>query len=169
MHNLSYRLRVAIAIACVVCGLIITIYPGFLALTICRIIGLIALLAGVLEIRDEDGNYSINMGNIGSLLLIIIGAILVLLPSLIIRSIALVGGLAIIGLCIKMLFNALEAQENGSEHWYISLALAISGILVGLLLIIGGRFMAGLVTRVVGLALLVAGVRLCLNTFANKE
>lgn len=168
MNSYNRYFRLLPAIACLVCGLMLAGNPAMLARGVCRIIGIIALVAGVSELADSTSAYSVRSRGSSAILSVIIAVVLIFMPGLVLRSISLIAGIIIGVLCLHSLMASLEARALGRHFWPYAMGLSIAGIVVGVIMMFGGISATTLVIRLIGIALVIGGARMLVGAAASR-
>ena len=137
-------------------GLCLLFWSGSVIKISSILLGIIYISYGVISviryIRD-DIKSAINL--ISGIISIVIGVIILLRPTIIAESLSFIIGLLIIIMCIANITNALE--EKGPSN-RISIGLAITGIVIGILCIIGKILVPNIILEVIGVLLIIFGV-----------
>ena len=157
MNNFSKYLWLVPSAACALLGLLLLVNPGAMANTVCVILGIIALVAGLAGLIDKSGKHSVRSNRTQSVLCLIAAAVLIFMPGFVLRSISLVAGVLLIAACGVKLFSALDDRKLGTHGWETALVVSGVGIVVGILMFTGVISVTYLVIRLIGIALAYAG------------
>ena len=123
------------ALLMIVLGAVLFLMPGLALTTVLRLIGAVAAVIGGIRLaeflRDRDRGAADDAAAGGALLAVIAGAVLLLMPKLVISVFPLVVGVLILLYGIAKLMQALEAKRGNAEGWQVRLVLAIVTIACG--------------------------------------
>jgi len=155
MYKVSKYMYIALAAMAVICGIMLTFNPAGFANSVCRIIGIIALAAGIMKTIEEKNSHTPMSRS--SLCMIILGALLLIMPSLVLRFISMVAGVALIYYSLPRAKTALDDRKLGSSGWEVRLGLSVGGAVIGALMVLGGASLAHIIVRLLGIALIAIG------------
>lgn len=156
------------AIACLVCGLMLLFNPGSMARSVCRIIGIIALVSGVSELLDGSSAYSARNRGSGAILSIIVAIVLIFMPDFVLRFISLIAGIIIAAACLHSLLSSLEARALGRHYWFVSCAASALGMLLGIIMLFGGISATNIVIRLIGFSLAAGGTGMLVSALSGR-
>lgn len=144
-------------------GLALLIWPGFSSMLICRCLGVLCLVYGIIKLfgyfsKDPyrlafqfDLALGIFFLVLGAALLFFSHALLSLLP-------VLVGVFTVVGGVFK-LQTAFDARRFGMGKWWGMLLLSLAVIAIGAILLVRPFQSAMLAVRFMGLAILLSGIQ----------
>jgi len=167
MYRASKYIWLAIAAIILVCGFMITFNPAAFANSVCRVIGVISLLAGIMNLM-EDKNARTPFSRTG-IVTLAAGALLLIAPGLVLRFISIFAGAALIVFSIPRLRNALDAKKLNTSGWEVMLGLSVGGIAIGALLVLGGASLANIIVRIIGIALIAFGAWMGFTTVRSEN
>lgn len=159
----KYRVvPLALAAACLICGLILLFNSSAASRSVFRILGVLALVAGGVRLSDE---YSIahKVENMQKTVLTrgciecAAGLFLILFTGFVLNIISFVVGLALLGTCAYLIWQAMYSSTKGTPGWWAVVAACAAGAVFSLVMMCGGINVVGLVIRVAGLALAIYG------------
>ncbi|MBP3249306.1 MAG: DUF308 domain-containing protein [Ruminococcus sp.] len=163
MTNMKYN-GYTKGVLLIVAGLLIAFFPGLIS-GIFYTIGGIILAFSIVSLIAGIGAFGGKIFGGGSIAGIIIGIVIISLPSLVHIGIPLIAGVVFASTGLERLFTAIQAKKLG-KNWIISLVAAI------VLLLIGGTLMfhpvkTGTAARILlGAALVGVGV---FNSFVDSK
>ncbi len=155
MYKASKYIWLVIAAITLICGFMITFNPAGFANSVCRMVGILSLIGGVMRFVDER-NSRTPMGT-STVILLTSGVLLLVAPSVVLRFISIFAGIALISFSIPRLRNALDDKKLGAHGWEVMLGLSVGGVAIGALLIFGGASLANIIVRILGIALIAIG------------
>lgn len=160
MDKLSKYLYLVPGAMCIICGLVLLFNPGAMAAGICRIIGIVALISGIVGFINERGGAYRRSASARTILCLVSGAVLLFMPGLVLRSISLAAGIIIAAYGLTQLLAALDAKKLGRANWPLALITPVILLILGIIMINGGISVANLAIRVIGVVLSVYGLRM---------
>jgi uncharacterized membrane protein HdeD (DUF308 family) len=158
------------ALALILIGIMFLISPVSSMVTIARAIGIILMIAGILEIvvAVRSTGRPISLLTAGSLLLVLVGLWVFLHPSFILSSINLVLGVIIVVSAVSSLGQAAQIRRSGWDS-SLSMVLSIAGIILGVLIILNPFSTAKTLARIIGIVTIYQGiVKLRVASMMNK-
>lgn len=156
------------AVACLACGLTLLFNPDAMARSVCRIIGVIALIGGLSELADGASAYSARNRGSGAILSVIIAIVLIFMPDFVLRSISLIAGVIIAAACLHSLMSSLEARVLGRRYWFVACAVSALGTLLGVIMLFGGISATNIVVRMIGLVLASGGAGMLVSALTGR-
>lgn len=129
----------ASAILCVIFGLVLIIWPGTTAQIVCRMLGGVLLIYGIIQIAVYLFNRERTVLSQGMLVLgivfAVIGAWILLKPDTIIKAVPVIIGVLIVIHGMHNIVQAVALQKDGYEKWWLAfifgcLTVAAGGILI---------------------------------------
>ena len=167
MYKASKYIWLALAAVALICGSMITFNPAGFANSVCRMVGILSLIGGVMRVIDEH-NSRTPMG-MSTVILLTSGALLLIAPGMILRFISIFAGIALISFSIPRLRNALDDKKLGAHGWEVMLGLSVGGVAIGALLILGGASLANIIVRILGIALIAIGGWMAYTTIRKED
>ena len=154
----------ALAAVCLVCGLILMFNSGAVSRVIFRILGVISLIYGAMNLTGALSNggklEDLPRPMLARIILeLVAGVILIFFTGFVLDFISFVVGGALLVICGYMLRQSLRASNVGSAGWWGTVVLAAIGVIIAIVMIFGGINVVGLVVRALGLALALYGGR----------
>ena len=147
------------SIALILIGIIFVVSPESSMATIARAIGIILMIAGIMEIvvSIRSTGRPVSLLTVGSLLLALVGLWIFWEPSFILTSINLVFGVIVILSALSSLGQAAQMRRSG---WDSSLAmvLSIAGIILGVLIILNPFSTSRTLARIIGIVMIYQGI-----------
>lgn len=149
------------AIFCTV-GVLLILFPQVSALTLCRILGAILILYGVIKMI---GYFSKDLYRLAfqydlafGILIDLIGLILLAVPSRVMSFLFIVFGILILTDGLFKIQIALDARSFGIRKWWLVFSLAVLSGVLGLLLILRPVESMQFIMALLGVSLLCDGV-----------
>lgn len=155
MYKVSKYVYLALAAIALICGFMLAFNPHSFADSVCRVIGIICLVGGIMKVLDSKNAHK--PANQNGIITLVVGVLLLIVPGLVLRFISIFAGIVLIAYCLPRLKSALDARKLGSHGWELSLGLSVGGIAIGVLLILGGASIATIIVRLIGIALIAIG------------
>lgn len=153
------NVSIIISALAVIVGIVLLVWPGISAVTICYLIGATVILSGIIRLV---GYFAKDMYNLNfqfdfalGVFLIALGIILLCNPKNTVSALHLVIGVIILADSVFKLQTSIEAKHFGLNKWWMILCVAIICSLFGLLLIAYPFKMASLLIRIMGIAVIV--------------
>ncbi len=153
------NVSIIISALAVIVGIVLLIWPGISAVTICYLIGATVILSGIIRLV---GYFAKDLYNLNfqfdfalGVFLIALGIILLCNPKNTVSALHLVIGVIILADSVFKLQTSIEAKHFGLNKWWMILCVAIICSLFGLLLIAYPFKMASLLIRIMGIAVIV--------------
>lgn len=129
----------ASAILCVLFGLVLIIWPGTTTQIVCRMLGMILLIYGIIQIAIYLFNAERTVISQGVLVLGIIcavfGAWILFNPAVIIKTIPVIIGVLIAIHGFNNIAQAIALQKEGYEKWWLALIFGLLTVGAGSVLI----------------------------------
>ena len=147
------------ALALILIGIMFLISPVSSMVTIARAIGIILMIAGIMEIviAVRSTGRPISLLTAGSLLLVLVGLWVFLHPSFILSSINLVLGVIIVVSAVSSLGQAAQIRRSGRDS-SLSMVLSIAGIILGVLIIVRPESFVEFIIILAGAFILLSGI-----------
>ena len=162
---------VLLSVFFLVLGLLLVCNPGTSMVTICRILGGIALAFGVVKIvlyfvRDIEGvavRYDFAVGAFT----IIVGALLLWRAPTMVGILSVVIGLFILVDCVFKLQVAIDSRRMGASSWWVTLLFTCVCMVMGFLLVFDPFSGQQVLATVMGISLIADGLQnLCTVIYA---
>lgn len=129
----------ASAILCVLFGLVLIIWPGTTTQIVCRMLGMILLIYGIIQIAIYLFNAERTVISQGVLVLGIICAVfgtwILFNPAVIIKTIPVIIGVLIAIHGFNNIAQAIALQKEGYEKWWLALIFGLLTVGAGSVLI----------------------------------
>jgi len=151
---------VVTSILLAVVGLILLVQPGQSLELICRILGAIVLVAGIVEILFGLAGRGTMMGNSNIVfggIIAVVGLVILTRPDLLVSLLPFVGGIIITVHGVTSLIKSFQLIGGKDKYWWLGLLLSILSVGFGLLLFFKSYEAAEFTARIVGLFLLYTG------------
>ena len=138
----------------IVIGLVLLLFPGQSLDLICRIIGALILVGGIIELvmgligsGTMPGSLTIGMGAF----IIIVGLFIVVRPDILVSILPFVAGIFLIVHNISSLVNSFSLAGSKYGYWWVGLLLSLLGIVLGVILFFNAHSTAEFIARIVGI------------------
>lgn len=148
------------SILLILVGLLLLIQPGHSLNTICRVLGLIVLVVGVVEVfigfaarNTMTGNTNMIIGAIVAL----VGIVIVSRPDGLVSLLPFVAGVVITTHGITSLIKSVQLVGTKDKYWWVGLIFSLVSVGFGLLLVFKSYEAAEFTARIAGLFLLYSG------------
>lgn len=142
-------------------GVCLLVWPGVSAAVICMILGVLAIVYGVVRLAgyfcDDLYRLAFQFDLAVGILSILVGCVLLFRSDRVLSALPVVLGTFLLVDSVLRLQTAIDAKHFGMRKWWIILLAAVLGAVLGVLLIL--RPFAGALdlARLLGLALLLDG------------
>ena len=153
---------IAVSALMLVIGVIFILMPETSLAAICRILGIMALVCGIIKLA---GYFSHDLYRLAfqhdlafGILLCTIGIIAIAKPAKVISAAHLAAGIVIITDGLFKIQTAIDSKRFGLSKWWLIAALAILSFAAGILLVVSPLKAAAAMTVVLGISLLVDGL-----------
>ena len=162
-----------ISILYIVLGICLVAFPDKSLETICLVIGIIALAAGIYKVisslLQKSRRFSANLDLISGIFSIAAGAILIARPSFITNLFPVIIGIVVIIDSAFKLQTAFELRADRSKHWWSVLLVAAVGLVFGFLLVFN-PFEANRIALIfVGISIIIDGIENLWTVFFVKS
>ena len=145
----------------IVIGLCFIIWPGLSAAAVCTILGIIAILHGVVKLIGYFSNdlyrLAFQFDLAGGILTILVGGVLLLRPADLLVFLPVTIGIFILVDSVLRIQTAIDAKHFGMKKWWTILALSAGGAALGALLLLRPFASGLLLVRLTGAALALDG------------
>ena len=142
-------------------GVCLLFWPGSVIQVTSILLGSIFVLYGIISviryIKDDPKSV---MNLVSGILSIVVGVVLLLRPTIIAETMSFIIGILIVIMCIGSIANALEVK---GASYKISIGLAIAGIVVGVLCVIGKILLPNIILELIGVLLIIFSVISIIN------
>ena len=147
------------SIALILIGVIFVISPVSSMATISRAIGIILMIAGIMElvVAIRSTGRPISLLTVGSLLLALAGLWIFRNPSIILTSINLVFGVIVVVSALSSLGQAAQMRRSGWDG-SLAMVLSIAGIILGVLIILNPFSTIKTLARIIGIVMIYQGI-----------
>lgn len=140
-------------------GLILLIWPGAAMVLICRLLGLMLLIYGIVmlvhNLKFKSASFRTGL-LVLSCILIIIGASILGNPLSLVRIFGTLLALFLIVYGLFSLYRMIRSQAQHSGRWWLLTAGAVFELVIGILLLAAPVRTSALVLRLLGLVLLLS-------------
>lgn len=161
MRNRAAAFSLAGIVALIVAGLVFLIWPqGALAL-ICRLLGVVLLVYGIILILrylrrqgDTPGFGSLVL----SIILFILGLVITISPFFLVRISGTLLAVFFLGYGLFSLVRQIRLDGPRSGRWFFCMAGAVFELIIGILLLVAPVSASSLVLRIIGVVFLYAAV-----------
>lgn len=141
-------------------GLVLLLQPGESLNLLCRILGAIIMVAGIVEIVIGINGRATFTGtaNIGfGAIITILGLMIVTRPDMLVSLLPFVAGVVITVNAVTSLIKSCQLISGRDKYWWVGILFSIVGIGFGLLLFFRSYEAAEFTARIVGLFLIYTG------------
>lgn len=156
------RDTIYLAIALILLGLVLVIFPENSALIICYSIGVLLLVGGVFKIvsyfRAKDAEIFGSLGLVGGSLLCVLGFVIILNPSFLESMIVRIFAIILIADGALKTQYAIDLFRVKGDRWWIVLATGIVIIILGVLAIFNPFGTATALLITIGIILIIDGI-----------
>lgn len=153
---------VALSALFVLLGVCLLIWPDISAVTLCYVFGSVLILYGVAKLLgyfcEDPYRLAFQFDLAAGILTVVVGALFLLHPDNIIRMLPTVTGLFILLESVLKLQTAFDAKRFGMRRWWLILIASIAAAACGILLLVYPFESVLLLTRIMGIAIIVNGV-----------
>lgn len=152
----------ASALACVVLGLVLLIWPGTTTQIVCMMLGSVLLVYGGIQILLYLVSKERNIVSQGMMLLgiivAVIGVWILVRPEMIIMAVPVIVGILIAIHGIHNISQAITLKKEGYESWWIACLLGILTTALGAVLVYNPFTVMNTVVRLIGIFLIYDGL-----------
>lgn len=164
---------IIISILYVVLGICLVVFPDKSLETICLVIGIIALAAGVYKVisffLQKNRRFSVDLDLVSGVFSIAAGAILIARPSFITNIFPVIIGIVVIIDSAFKLQTAFELRADRTKNWWSVLLVAVIGIIFGFLLVFNPFEATRIALIFVGISLIIDGIENLWAVFFVKK
>lgn len=150
------------ALACVVLGLVLLIWPGTTTQIVCMMLGLVLLIYGGVQIILYLASRERSMISQGMMLLgiivAVIGVWILVRPEMIIMAVPVIVGILIVIHGIHNISQAIALKRDGYEGWWIACLMGVLTAALGAVLIYNPFEVVNTVVRLIGVFLIYDGL-----------
>lgn len=151
----------AVSIIIIAIGMCLLIWPEVSAGVICTLIGVVALLYGVVKLIGYFSNdlyrLAFQFDLAAGVLTIVLGALVLLYPQGIISLLPVLAGVFILVESVLRLQTSIDAKHFGMRRWWTILILSLGGTALGILLLLHPFESGRVLVRMMGLTLVIDG------------
>lgn len=153
----------------IIIGLVLLIFPGIALSLACIIIGIVALVYGIMRIVNytKDSSAAPALDLVIGLALAIFGVVLIFVPNFFSGLISIVLGIYFVVEGFADAKRALDMKKAGYSKWVIPFVIALVVVALGVLIIVNP--VATWLVRILGIAMIVEGVSTAFSTVAVKK
>ena len=148
-------------------GVCLLFCPGSVIKVTSILLGSIFILYGIISVIryvNDDPKSTANL--ISGIISIVIGVVLLLRPTIIAETLSFVIGILIIIMCIGSIASALEVK---GASYKISIGLAITGIVIGVLCLLGKILIPNIILEFIGVMLIIFSVVSIINAIITPR
>ena len=159
---------IIISIIIFIIGICLLLWSESIINIVAVMIGALFLISGIFNAINyfkSIENRSINIT--AATIKIVLGAILVIKPSLLSEIISFIIGLLILITSISHLINTLN--NKSSSNYNVTLGLSITGIVIGILCIVGKFLLPNIILQFIGLMLIIFSIVNIIDTILLKS
>lgn len=161
MHSRSWWAMVVRGLAAAIFGIIAIANPGGTTNFVIRLLGVLILIAGVVglaaSMRHKDESKKSDWLMIPTVIAIVLGLILLLIPGAIAGFFIFLVGLAVFVYGIWSIYQAFRLRKDVANEWMPFLIAAVA-IIIGIILMAANKHIADAMMWLVGVFALVLGV-----------
>lgn len=152
----------ASALACVVLGLVLLIWPGTTTQIVCMMLGIVLLVYGVIQIilyliSKERSIASQGMMVFG-IIVSVIGIWILVKPEMIIMAVPVIVGILIVIHGLHNVVRAIALKKEGYEGWWIACLMGVLTTVLGGVLIYNPFTVVDTIVRLIGIFLIYDGL-----------
>lgn len=152
----------ASALACVILGLVLLIWPGTTTQIVCMLLGIVLFVYGVIQILLYLMNRERSIISQGMMLLGIIVAVIgiwiLLKPEMIIMAVPVIIGILIAMHGLHNVIQAISLKRDGYENWWVACLMGVLTVLLGGVLIYNPFTVIDTIVRLIGIFLIYDGL-----------
>ena len=144
----------------IILGVILLVYPGQSLDMICRVLGVIAIVFGIIQIVLAliGGGPSSGFGVAVGIILGIVGIVIIVNPDLLVSLLPTVIGVVLVVHGVISLINSFRLIRYKDKFWWLALIFSILSIGMGALLFFRARDAAEYVARIGGFFMIYSGI-----------
>ena len=152
----------ASAIACVVLGLVLLIWPGTTTQIVCMMLGTVLLIYGAVQIllymiSRERSIISQGMMLLG-IIVAVIGVWILVRPEMIIMAVPVIVGILIAIHGIHNISQAVTLKKEGYDNWWVACLLGVLTVALGAVLAYNPFTVMETIVRLIGIFLIYDGL-----------
>lgn len=152
----------ASALACVILGLVLLIWPGTTTQIVCMLLGVVLLIFGVIQILLYLINRERSIASQGMMLLgiivSVIGVWILVKPEMIIMAVPVIIGILIAMHGLHNISQAISLKRDGYENWWVACLLGVLTAVLGGILIYNPFTVIETIVRLIGIFLIYDGL-----------
>lgn len=159
--------------ACCAAGILLLIYSEFSAIVICRLVGALLAVGGIIKIigyfAKDLYRLAFQFDLAFGILSLIVGLIMLINPKGFISFLHFVIGILILADGLFKIQTAVDAKRFGLNKWWLIAVISVSTCVFGFLLILNPFEGAALLMALIGVALLSEGLlNLCVAVYTVR-
>lgn len=147
-----------VAVACIICGLVLIFNPGTTTRAVVRVFGWLALISGIVHVIEyftkKKSQHELTRG----LVYLVAALILLMLTNTIIGVLGIIIGIFVLVASAFGIQSSLESRTLGHPYWWVSFVSSLIGAILGLILIFAPLAAASAIVVLAGFALLAYGI-----------
>ncbi len=153
----------------IIIGLVLLIFPNIALSLACIIIGIVALIYGIMRIINYTKNSAAApaLDLVIGLALAIFGVVLIFVPNFFSGLISLVLGIYFVVEGFSDAKRALDMKNGGYSKWVIPFVISLLVVALGVLIIVNP--VGSWLVRILGIAMIVEGVSTAFSTVSVKK
>lgn len=144
-----------------VVGLILLFFPGQSLDLICKLLGIITLVAGIVMIimgivsgATLTGRTSLGSG----IVVAVLGLFVAMRPDLLVSVLPFVAGIIMILHGVSSLVNSCQLIGAKDKYWWVGILLSVLTVLFGIILFTRSHEAAAFTARIIGIFMLYGGI-----------
>lgn len=151
----------AVSAAFIIMGACLLIWPDISVGVICTVLGVVAVLYGVVKLFGYFSNdlyrlafqFDLALG----VLSVVLGALLLAYPRGVMGVLPVLAGVFVLIESVLRIQTSIDARHFGMRRWWMILILAVGGSALGILMLLNPFASGRVIVRVMGLTLAVDG------------
>ncbi len=145
----------------VVLGLILVIWPGTSVQIVCRGIGVLLLVYGLIQVitylRDKEKSLAAQgMFAIG-IIAVALGVWITLKPGTIIAALPVIAGILIALHGVQNIIQAMTLKKQGYQYWWAAVIIGITTVIFGIVLFCNPFTAVEVLIRIIGIFMMCDG------------
>ena len=145
----------------IIIGTILLIYPGQSLDMICRIVGILVLVAGIIQIVMGTKGAGMIPGQATlatGAVIAIVGLFFVIRPDILVSILPFIAGVMLIIRGVTSLVNSFQLAGAKYGYWWVGILISVIGIGLGVILFFNAHSTAAFIARIIGVFLLYSGI-----------
>lgn len=152
----------ASALACVVLGLVLLIWPGTTTQIVCMMLGIVLLVYGVIQILlyliSKERSIASQGMMVFGIIVSVIGIWILVKPEMIIMAVPVIVGILIVIHGLHNVVQAIALKKDGYEGWWIACLMGVLTTVLGGVLIYNPFTVVDTIVRLIGIFLIYDGL-----------